>query len=88
MLLFPGLASGVLGGYPVPFLRCIVKMNKLLKIKRELLNKIKNLNSTVERKVYPYSISNLVESNLAPYKSKSGPNSTFCFSPGFYPSRS
>ncbi|KAL5263735.1 hypothetical protein ACHWQZ_G008943 [Mnemiopsis leidyi] len=45
-----GISTGFLGGYPVPFLRCIVKMNKLLKVKRDLLNKIKNLNSTVERK--------------------------------------
>lgn len=45
-----GISTGFLGGYPVPFLRCIVKMNKLLKVKRELLNKVKNLNSTVERK--------------------------------------
>ena len=32
------------------FLRCIVKMTQLLHIKRDLLSKIRNLNSAVERK--------------------------------------
>ena len=46
------MPSSSIGGYPVQFLRCVIKMNKILNIKRDMLNKIKEINSRLEFKVY------------------------------------
>jgi len=47
----PNIASGYLGGYPVTFLRCIVKMSKLLHVKGDLLAQLKHLNGDIEKKL-------------------------------------
>lgn len=42
--------DGHLGGYPVKFLDLIVRLSKCLRLKREKVNALKDLNSTGERR--------------------------------------